>query len=631
MDGMAPDLQLPPAAQDAFDSASAEIDRLFPQRRIERVLFVAPPDADSGLFNYETGKRGRYWNYPPYGLGVIAAHLRADGVEVDILNLNNTVLRACRLSDGADDFDFDRVVTEALRGAITAFNPDVIGVTCMFSQTHPSFVTACAEIRRLAPTTPIAAGGVHVTNSLARPATAGRMLADLPGVDLLFRYEAEIAFRQFVRVVNRRAKPEDLSQVSFHRDGNLTEIAGRRTPEAENLDIVPAHDLMTPTELAQWGKIGSFYCHKPAETRFTTVLSNRGCRAQCTFCSVRNFNGVGVRRRSVASVVDELLMLRDQYGVGHVMWLDDDFLYDREKSMELFNEMIRRDVGMTWDCTNGVIASSCTDEMMAAAAESGCIGLNVGMESGNRRILREIRKPGTVETFLRAAEVLRRHERINARVFLMIGFPGETYHDILDTIEVAREMDLDWYNVTILQPLPNTPIFDGMVAGGLIQEVDFKEIRYNSGGYGKHRKKVEGVTDLLAGDFKDAFAVADMTEVPPRERLDDIWAYMNFHLNFNRLFFDHRPVKLRQQLNYVENITDLIAPENAFAMYFLGYLQQQVSGRIDRALIDRLEERLAQSPYWQQRFNDFRLSTDHLRTGCFNSRTEYVGRKAAAS
>ena len=84
-------------------------------------------------------------------------------------------------------------------------------------------------------------------------------------------------------------------------------------------------------------------------------------------------------------------------------------------------------------------------------------------EFRNRKILKEIRKPGTVENFIKAAEIFRKFPEINARVFLMIGFPNESYRQILDTINVSNEMSLDWHNVGILQPLPNTPIFNSMV------------------------------------------------------------------------------------------------------------------------------------------------------------------------
>ena len=80
------------------------IEKLFPNGRIDRVLLVSPPDAHSSMFNYKTGKRGRYWNFPPYGLGIIATHLRNDGLATDILNLNHEILKACTTSLSQDDF-----------------------------------------------------------------------------------------------------------------------------------------------------------------------------------------------------------------------------------------------------------------------------------------------------------------------------------------------------------------------------------------------------------------------------------------------------------------------------------------------------------------------------------------------
>jgi len=52
--------------QDAIEDAVRE---LYPAgRRIQRVLLVAPPDVDSDLFDAESVRRGRCWNFPPYGL-----------------------------------------------------------------------------------------------------------------------------------------------------------------------------------------------------------------------------------------------------------------------------------------------------------------------------------------------------------------------------------------------------------------------------------------------------------------------------------------------------------------------------------------------------------------------------------
>ena len=88
------------------------------------------------------------------------------------------------------------------------------------------------------------------------------------------------------------------------------------------------------------------------------------------------------------------------------MWLDDDLLKDEKRAVSLFNEMVLRKLSLSWDATNGIIAYSCTKEVIDAAAESGCIAVNIGMESGNRSMLRRIRKPGTLENFLETAKVL---------------------------------------------------------------------------------------------------------------------------------------------------------------------------------------------------------------------------------
>ena len=596
-----------------LQAASVEMARLFPDG-ISRVLLVAPPDGDATMFDFATAKRGRYWNYPPYGLGVLATHLRKADINVRILNLNNLVLRAARAADGEENFSFTDVLEHALANEIGDFDPDLLGVTCMFAQTHRSALDVCHMVRNINADLAVALGGVHITNSFMEDNTRDALLDDLGVADLLFCYESDTSFRTFIAVANGRAEIADLSQVAFNGPRPRLHFADKSIPDGDTLDVIAAHDLMGTEELSENGKISGFYSLLPPGIKITTALANRGCRAQCTFCSVRNFNGLSVRRRSATSVVDEMIGLRDDFGIEHIMWLDDDFLYNRDRSIELFNEMIRRDVGMTWDCTNGVIAASCTEDVIGAASDSGWIGLTLGMESGNADMLKKIRKPGTVKNFLNAAEVFRNNEKINARVFLMIGFPDETYGQIMDTVSVAKEMGLDWYNVTILQPLPNTPIFDAMLDQGLIGDIDFSDIRYNSGQYGKHRKMAEASRDPLSADFKDAFSGVDMDAVPTREELDDIWAYMNFHLNFRRLFFEERPEKLAQQLAYVENIARLVAPDNAFATYFTGYLRYKTRGDIDPRIISQMEKILDQSSYWKERCEEFSLMPDDLKT-----------------
>ncbi len=585
--------------------------RLFPERRIARVLLVNPPDSHAELFQYDTAKRGRYTNYPPYGLIVLARNLREIGVEVDICNLNHEVLKQCHATDMADEFDYDAAWGGLLDREVAEFAPDLICVTCMFTMTHLSFKRVCE--RAASHGIPLAIGGVHVSNDVER------VLDDTPGARLAFLREGEIALTSFIRVVNGESGCEDLAQLVIDEGEKRYNITREKQPTEDDCNLLPSWDLAAPEENAKYGTIGSFYYLKPRDARFATILSNRGCRAQCTFCSVRSFNGAGVRLRDVSSVVDELERLENDYGVSHVMWLDDDLLKNESRAISLFNEMVRRGLKLTWDTTNGVIAISCTEEVVAASAESGCIGMNIGMESGNPEILKQVRKPGKVANFLKAAEALRKHEQIYASIQLMVGFPGETMSMVMDTIEVAREMDLDWCRISPLQPLANTPIYESMVAQGLVDDVGSSEVRFAAGAFGKQAEIEQGLR-LATADFEEAFSAIGLDQVPDAGQITDIWFYMNYHLNFHRLFHEDRPVKVDQQIATLINLSDLVAPENAFALYFLGFLSQKRDGVIPPSVIERLCSRLGTSEYWQSRFSAFGLDPDDLYNNDFRNK-----------
>ena len=550
-----------------------------------KILFVSPPDIHAAGFNLATAKRRRYLNYPPYGLGLLAAKSEKAGHQCEIVNLQTSVLHAAQeLSD--KEFDFDDAWKAAFNDIREA--PDLIALTCMFSQTHESLRCVSTHLKQRYPNALQIAGGVHITNSLMQAEMREKFLRDLPHISEFMMYECDAAFE--ARLEGKRA------QTVIRTDDGLKWFHNRMEPTSIN--ELPAWHLMNPKNSSAVGKVGAFYFLR-GDPVTATVLSNRGCRAHCTFCSVRNFNGEGVRRRSIESVVDELLLLQNEYGVEHIMWLDDDFFFDRRETMALFELMVRRGVKLSWDCSNGVIAKSCTEEILSGAAASGCVGLILGMESGNPEILKQIKKPGNVRVFLEAAETLRKFEEIHSRVFLMIGFPGETLSQIKDTLDVAREMDLDWYNIAPLQALPNTPIFKASN-----NNPDFSDIKYNSGPYSRVAQKANAGRELLSLDFKHAFD--DLERIPSVAELDTIWAYMNYHLNYDRLVSENRPVKLKMQQKYVEHICDLIAPDNAFAMHYSKILSTKLGESISKQQSERLGKALL-DPYWRARFEDFNL------------------------
>ena len=532
-----------------------------------KILFINPPDGDHDMFNYTSAKSGRYTNFAPYGLGIVSKHLKSLGYETKILNLNHHILKKVSELD-EDEFDYKRIIFDELSKELNDFKPDLIGLTCMFSMTHKSLKNVSEVIKKIT-NVPVAVGGVHISNSIWNENTREQLIKDLNHIDLFFLFEAELSFSEFINSINSDFNGiENYKQLIIRDDNQSIFFSSRKRPEGENLNIIPEHDVMQSSELSNFGKVGNFNFLINKKDRITTILSNRGCRAQCTFCSVRNFNGKKIRTRSIQSIIDELLFLRDYQNIKHVMWLDDDLLYNTGRTIELFNEMVKQDVGITWDASNGVIAASVKDEIMSAAEESGCLGVVIGMESGNPKILKEIRKPGTVDIFIRAAEVLKRYPKINSRVFLMIGFPNETYQQILDTINVSRQMNMDWNYITPLQPLPNTPIFDDMVEDNLAGTEAF-------------------------GDIKN---------------IKIIWAFMNYYLNFEPLLKINQKDKIDQNYKWMNYVSDVVAKNDPIAIYYKMIMQKKHQGFYEKMDVDRYKNIIDKSSHWKNNISQLGLS-----------------------
>lgn len=600
------DIQLPVLQNSPADTAfreaiAAELQIRFPRRPIRRVLLIQPPDCSTDIFDLATARGYRYSSFPPNGLLVIAEHLRNNGFEVEVLDLNFLLLAKVRsLNDGAD-FDHAEAWRTFLHQKLDEFEPDVAGVTCMFTMTHPVFKEVVRETKRYK-NVPVVIGGVHVTNDTER------ILRDIGAADVAGTHEAEVGFLKFLQFLSNEAgvTAQDLRQLAMIIGDRYCEVNDKYLPLPDDINIIPAYDLVDTANYSRWGPIGSFGFLLPKGTRIATVLTNRGCRAQCTFCSVRSFNGPGVRSRSAQSVADEISLLYNDFGIRHFMALDDDLFYNERRTIAIFNEIVRRNLKITWDASNGVIAAAASAEILHAAAESGCIGLFFGLESGNPKMLREMRKPGTVDKFREAALRLKKYPQIFSRGFLMLGFPNETLRMMMDTLNLALELDMDWYNTTILQPLPSTPVYQFMMEQGLLDDAT-DVVRYEVGPYSKRTER-EKQQRLVADSFAEAFAHIKMDEVPSKEQLSNIWFYVNYKVNFERVKATADPIKLSMRLKLLRDIGDRVSLDHAFAHLYAGILEEK-SGNTEEAKrrLRCTETALAGSAYWRDKFAAFHV------------------------
>lgn len=607
--------------------------------KIKNILLINPPQFQTSHINLEMLKNKRYFSYPPYGLGLLAKPLVDLGYNVNILDLNLEILELANevvsknnfslekkdsksiessyISKDYDgqsfNFDYENIegipmddfTTPILRKKIQEFQPNLVGITCMFTMTHKRMVGISEVIKSIDKSIAVFAGGVHPTSS------AKNILKETSAIDMISLFEGDASVPDFIEYINGKNNDvKSLRQLAIYdkEKDKYIETGDRKFPHGKTLNIKPNYCNLDISKYSKYGEIGSYRFWWKKNTIASTILSNRGCRARCSFCSVRNFNGKGVRGRNIDSVVDELQFLKETYGINHFMWLDDDLLFDRERTIGIFNEIVKRNLNITWDASNGIIASALKDEVLDAAAESGCIGMHFGIESGNDEILKQVHKPSGKKHYLALENKLKKYPQIFTKGFLMAGFPGETLSQMKETIDMAKKINLDWYTIQIVHPLPKTEMHKQMVEQGLISEDEIEDEKLNYGNRSGKEKDRELNEKKIASEFLDPFN-QNLNRVPTQVEMENIWFTMDYKINYERLHSSNDKMKNKKYLTFLNYIYSRISTSNPLVEYFMNVVKSklEVSNNLDNYISKGIKQTLSQSEYWKVRFDNLNL------------------------
>lgn len=575
--------------------------------KVKKVLLIQPIQIQEKKLDIRIAKNKRYYMYPPYGLGILNSILKKNKIESKILDLNFEVFNFIRKNDNISADDLTKIWKEKLQKELTLFNPDLVGVSCTFTMNHENMIEIFKEVKENDKKTLTIAGGVHVSNATEM------VLKDSKNINFAITYEAEKSFVEFINYVNKKKDFHKISQISFLKDNAVKEIVKKDPPGHDDLNVIPDYGDLNISELTDIGEIGTFRYWRPKNSKGSAVLSNKGCRARCSFCSVRNFNGKGVRAKSVKTVIDEIKELQDNYGINHITWLDDDLFYGVDRTLDLFNSIVKNNLNITWDASNGLIASAAVahPEIVDAAAKSGCIGAYFGIESGNDQILRKIYKPSGVKHYKKLGPLMNKYPKIFTRGFLIIGFPDETLSQILDTINVSVEMGLDWYTVQLLTPLPSTEIYDQMVDAGKAKKgqlnLDGEGFTMFSVRESERQRLQEEKNKRNNADFVNLLN-ANKNHIPSQKELNDLWFLTDYEINYKPILKQDNKDKLIKLEAFLTDVSDRMTRDNPLSNYFLSIVKDKLKKKEDaKERMQMVKNYLGTSEYWQQRFKAIHL------------------------
>lgn len=191
-----------------------------------------------------------------------------------------------------------------------------------------------------------------------------------------------------------------------------------------------------------------------------SILTSRSCPFACSFCSGYLYSGRGQRRRNIDKVIEEIEWLKYQYGAEFLWIRDENFNVNKNHAKGLLKEMIDKKINIPWLDTNGFHVNSVDEEFLDLVKSSDCNEIIFAVESGSERVLKEIMKKNVnLEHAKKMAEHCRKIGLV-VQCYFVIGNPGETKEEIMQTIELAKEMKVDHCTFSLATPFPGTEYYD---------------------------------------------------------------------------------------------------------------------------------------------------------------------------
>lgn len=397
-------------------------------------VVLVGPSARSGLL------RAPLWM--PVYLPSLAAVLRRAGHRVALLE---------PVLGGFAPPELERIAEHVAARALSC-NADLV----VFDVQTPfwSSVDACARaVQRLQPNVLTAAGGRLAT------LCPDEVLTFCEAIDVVLIGEAETS----VEALAGGAACAAIPGLAFRENGGIRRTSGDGI--AADLDTLPfpAWDLLDM----------AYYTRRTPRVipciplRTATLESSRGCTGSCIFCAEGRLYPKPHRFHSARYVVDAADRLMKDYGIEGLYFSDESFLSHPCRIMELCDEFLRSGLAARLRWSAQARADTVTPDILAMLRKAGCIQLEFGIESGSQSLLDAVGKQLTVDQNLSALR-LARDSGLRRLAYVVIGLPGETRDDLLETIRFLEKADPDVVRCNMYQLHPGTPAVRRLVEAGRV-------------------------------------------------------------------------------------------------------------------------------------------------------------------
>lgn len=346
---------------------------------------------------------------------------------------------------------------EQIMSEIRVREIDIIGISLLTTSVDIT-TDIVRKIRTNFPNIKIVMGNVHA--SIFSDEILNNNLADF-----IVHREGEYTFLNLVKAFSSNGDLTKIDGISFLDNGKI--IHTEETGMIEDLDSLPfpAWHLF-PLNLYKTDPRTEII---PGVSEMQ-ILGTRGCPNACTFCSSRTEKSLGskYRMRSAKNIVDEIQFMNERYGSRVFSFMDLAFPLVKKHALEVCQEIIDRGLHKKMFWTTECRVKPLDFETLQKMRESGCIRINFGIESGNNRILKLLKKNFTTED-VENAVALAAKAKIQVDGMFMMGLPTESRKEIIETINFALKLNLRYAIFNIFVPYPGCELYNTLSSQGKIR------------------------------------------------------------------------------------------------------------------------------------------------------------------
>jgi radical SAM PhpK family P-methyltransferase len=311
--------------------------------------------------------------------------------------------------------------------------------TTLYVSPHP-IVEIIAFIKEHNDTAKILVGGPYINNQpkMGDEETLQRLF-DYLGADIyVISSEGETALVNIIQALKTRSSLNKVDNIAYKQDGKY--VVTSTSIESNPLE----------TNMVNYGLFP-----KEEFTEFVTLRTAKSCPFSCSFCGFPQRAGK-YKFLGVDLVEQELDAIRNIGTVTTLTFLDDTFNVPKERFKEILRMMINNQYGYKWNsfyrCDHG------DEETIELMGKAGCEGVFLGIESGSDQMLKRMNKSARQKDYLKAIPLLR-DAGISTHGNLIVGFPGETYETVQQSIQLLEEAKPDFFRAQLWYADPMTPIW----------------------------------------------------------------------------------------------------------------------------------------------------------------------------